>query len=273
MDEALKDIANLQIGQELGRLAEELQRAIQIGTNAAAARGNLNPAFRIDIEVEYASKFASVISDTWIELFEGKYDGKLTREQVDFVKKEIATVLDARKSNSANFPGFPQSASGAFQGEIARRLESVKASACTAVEVRFRKQEAGVSTRKPHPPGTHIAIGNAANVNFGQQTGQIVSTLNLLSAQSDESKQLSEAIKTLSAVVTRSQELSEESRKQALDVISELANQALVNSQDRQPSVIKALFLGLGAILGTSADAMTVWTTSTPLFKAFFGFN
>jgi hypothetical protein len=272
MNQQLKTIADLEFAQEMERLRGVYEQTRRAAINQAAARGSISPAATMNIDVEHIDAVVRAYATIWLNLLEEKNSGVLTRQHVDFINEGIKSVAAARKSSMLNHPpGLPHNSVVAIAGEISRRTDSIVASACRNLEIRLRRQEAGLRKDPQEKQPIHISITNAANVNLGTQVGTINAALNTVAEQGPSHREFAQAIKQVSDLIAQSPAIQEMDKQQALQVISELINQAGLKPEDRSTGAVKALVSGFVSMIGTAADVTTLWIAYAPLIRTFFG--
>lgn len=271
MDQKLREIASLEFGRETERLGAEYAQRRGSTVNQSAARGFYSPAVILNIDLEHMEAVVRAYARIWLSLLEEKRSGVLTRQHVDFIVEETKSVAAARKSSLLSQPSHPQHTFAGMDGEIARRTDSMVASIRRDLEIRLRRQEAGLRKDPQENPSVHISITNAANVNLGTQVGTINAALNTVAEQSPSHREFAQAIKQVSDLIAQTQAIQESEKQQALQVISELVNQAGLKPEDRSTGTIKALVSGLLSMVGTAADVTTLWIAYSPTIRAFFG--
>jgi hypothetical protein len=271
MDQQLKTIADLEFAQEMERLRGVYEQTRRAAINQAAARGSISPAVTMNIDMEHIDGVVRAYATIWLNLLEEKNSGVLTRQHVDFIGEGIKGIAAARKSSILNHrPGLPHNSVAAIAGEISRRTDSIVASACRDLEIRLRRQEAGLRKDHKENHAVHISITNAANVNLGTQVGTITAALNTVAEQGPSHREFAQAIKQVSDLIAQSSAISDPDKQQALQVISELVNQAGLKPEDRSTGTVKALVTGFASMIGTAADVTTLWLAYSHLIRTFF---
>lgn len=88
-DEQLRRIASLQFGVAKDRLDTEKAEKFRTLT---LPRGVSHVPRRREIELEHAEKLCAELANIWVNLFEETNKGVLTRQNVDFIKREVGLV-------------------------------------------------------------------------------------------------------------------------------------------------------------------------------------
>lgn len=267
MNNDLQTIASLEFGKAMGCLAKEKETRLRTAL-AGLARGGPQIAARRDIELEYAEKSCTVLAEIWVNLLEGTNGGILTRQHVEFIKGQVRDAASARRSSLMNGPPMvPNQA--AVAGHVARQMEIITANVCRDLELRLRRQEAGLPKGEQMKEGINLTVHNAANINLGSQVGTINAALNVISQQGQN--EVAAAIRELSEAVMRSTAIKDHQKQEALQVIADIAKQAEVKPEERSSGTVKALIAGFPVIIGLAADVTTLWDKYTPIIRAFFG--
>jgi hypothetical protein len=271
VDQKLKEIASLEFGREIERLNAEYAQKRSSTLSQSAARGFRSPAVLMNIDLEHMDAVVRAYARIWLNLLEEKHSGVLTRQHVDFIVEQIKSVAASRKSGILSRPSHPPINFAGMAGEIARRSDSIVASVRRDLEIRLRRQEAGLRKDPQENPNVHISITNAANVNLGTQVGTINAALNTVADQSPLHREFAQAIKQISGLIAHSPAIQETDKQQALQVISELVNQAGLKPEERSTGTVKALVTGFASMIGTAADVTTLWLAYSHLIRTFFG--
>jgi hypothetical protein len=222
MNNDLNTIASLEFGKTVGRLAKEKEARLRTALTGLS-RGGPQVAMRRDIELEYAEKSCTALAEIWVNLLEGSNGGILTRQHVEFIKGQVQGAASARRGSLMNGPPMAPN-QAAVAGHVARQMEIITANVCRDLELRLRRQEAGLPKGEPMKNGVNLTVHNAANINLGSQIGTINAAANLISRQGQD--EVAVAIRELSDAVMRSSAIKDDGKKEALQVIADLAKQA-----------------------------------------------
>jgi hypothetical protein len=265
----LKKIATLEFGKEVERLSIEKEQKLREGRSIYRPTG-LAVRSVLDVELEYSEAICRAYAKIWLDLLEEKHNGVLTRQHVEFIGEEIRSSAASRKSGLLNGPSGQQFHSSG--GHIARRMDAIVASICRDLEIRISRQEAGLS-KEPQSKDdrVNVTIHSAANVNLGSQVGTINATLNAVADQSDAHRELAAAIRELTNAILQSQNINNDDKQAAFQVISTLAKEAQVKPEERSTGTLKALIAGFPSIIGQAADITTLWMVYVPMIRTFFG--
>jgi hypothetical protein len=265
MNQDLQNIAALELGKLVERVSAEHQSKLAAARNAPGgglrviAVGNAQLALTKAIVEEY--------TQILIKMLEEHNGGKLTREHVDYISGQAKSIATSRKATVMNSRDISSVSAGPFT----RGLSGIVASIGRDLEIRLRRQDAGLrkdSIVKDHP--MNVTIHHAANVNLGTQVGTINAALTAVSQQGLAHEELAAAIRELSDAVARTKDLSETNKQEALEVISTLISQAQAKPEERSKGTIKALMTGFLPIVGLAADVTTLWEKFSPSIRAFF---
>lgn len=114
----------------------------------------------------------------------------------------------------------------------------------------------------------NISGGNFANLNLGEQAGTINATVNVIETQGGAD--LATAFRTLIDGILSDTELSEAQKKEALETVGTIADQARLPAEQRRPGVFKAAIAYLPTILSTTAASIKIWEAVHPVIAGFF---
>jgi hypothetical protein len=264
----LKKIATMEFAKEVERLAIEKEQKLRDARSKNRPTG-LAVRSVLDVELEYSEAICRAYAKIWLNLLEEKYDGILTRQHVEFISEEIRSRAAARKSGLLNGPSGQQFHSSG--DHIARRMDVIVASIRRDLEIRISRQEAGLSKEPQSKDRVNVTIHNAANVNLGSQVGTINATLNAVADQSQAHRELAAAIRELTNAILQSQNINNDDKQAAFQVISTLVKEAQVKPEERSTGTLKALIAGFPSIIGPAADITTLWMVYVPMIRSFFG--
>jgi hypothetical protein len=267
MYEDLEAIARLEYGKAVERLSRQaLEKLQRIQT---MPRGGQAEYARLNVEIEQCEESCRTYAQIWQDLLEARNGGHLTRENVNFIIEKVQHLVAARKSNLMGRPNPSRLPSSS--NEITTRMDGVAASLRRDLEIRIRKQMAFPKKDvMPTPPNINVTIHNAANVNLGTQMGTINATLNAISDQSQAHSEVAAALRQLSEAVLSNSQIQSPQKKEALEVITDIAKQAEAKPEARSIGPLKAMIAGLPTIIGLAADLTALWEKFAPTIKHFF---
>jgi hypothetical protein len=265
MNQELRNIATLELAKLVEGLSAEHQPKILAAQRApgGGVRAVAIGKAQLDLTRDIAEEYAKVL----LNLLEEHNGGELTREHVNYISEQVRSVTATRKGTVLSSRQINSVGAGPF----ARGLDRVVSSIGRDLELRLRRQNAGVRKEpivKDQPMS--VTIHHAANVNLGSQVGTINAALTVVSQQGSEQEGLAAAIRELSDAVVQSKTLSETNKEEALEVISTLISQAQAKPEERSKGTIKALIAGFLPAIGLAADVTTLWEKCSPVIRAFF---
>ena len=118
---------------------------------------------------------------------------------------------------------------------------------------------------------TITAIGD--HIQIGHQVAATQSTVNILAAGDAEEKRIGTALQTLVESVLSDSVFTDTQRKEALEALKLIGEQAKLPSGERQPSsIIKAVWASIPSILSTASSTIAAWNNFAPQVGALFGF-
>lgn len=267
MNNDLNTIASLEFGKAMDRLAKEKSSRLRTAL-AGMSQGGPRVAVTRDIELEYAEKSCTALAEIWVNLLEGTNGGMLTRQHVEFIKGQVQGAAGARKGALIQGPPM-QPNQQAIAGHVARQMEIVAANVYRDLELRLRRQQAGLPKGEPMKEGINLTVHNAGNINLGSQVGTINAAVNMISQQGQN--EVAAAIRELGEAVVRSSAMQDRQKQEALQVIADIAKQAEAKPEARSTGTVKALIAGLPALIGLAADVTTLWDKYAPIIRAYFG--
>lgn len=119
----------------------------------------------------------------------------------------------------------------------------------------------------------NIINSNVANLNLGEQLGHIEAVAQTIGAdQTEHNQKFAEALRTLTDAIKNQKQLTESDKKEAAQVLSEIADQAKAEPQTRSSGRIKALLAGFPTMIAAAADLTELWHAWSPAIRAYFGF-
>jgi hypothetical protein len=264
----LETIARLEYAKVMERISQDAHQKLQNLPTTMPRGGQLEHA-KLTIRLDQAEQGCREYARIWESLLEQKNGGRLIRQDAEFIVSKILDIAQSRKASVFGGPDSPRLASAVE--EAGRRMDGVVASIRRDLEIKVRKQEAfPVATpNTSDKTQINISIQNAANVNLGSQIGTINAALSVVSQQSN-SQDVVVALKEMSEAILKNQQIQEDHKQEALQVIGEIAKQAETKPDSRNLGILKALVTGLHAIVGASNDLNTLWDKCIPAIKHFF---
>ncbi len=119
------------------------------------------------------------------------------------------------------------------------------------------------------PPMTFY--GQIGSITFGDQFGDIQNTLTNLSTKGPDGQQIAEALKQLTQKVIDSPEMAPARKKEAVEVISSIAQQADAEPGKRSKAVVRVLLESFPKLLETAKDAAEIWDKWGGPIRMYFG--
>jgi hypothetical protein len=281
MHEDLQPLANLRIGKTIDQAAEESIKQLRELNNRLAANGNLLTGHaevaRFNIRAGAVEKVSRTIANTWVELLVKK-QCRLTRDDLTFIMQQVEghTLSQAKNLSAAmaSGPGRTLLPGNYWMEQADTKMHKVAGDIRRDLEISFREQEAFPPPKEALAPMTappiqlHIQNSNISNLNLGTQVGTINAALQLLSTEDKDHQALAKAIKELTEAVVADRHLDDGQKREAVEALSELANEA--QRPGRIRATAKALVSWLPQVIGLSADLLTLWDKSGPIVRGFF---
>ena len=108
--------------------------------------------------------------------------------------------------------------------------------------------------------------------NVGPQLGTITGTVHVLAEKQDrESQDLASALKHLTEAIHSSPDLTDEQKKDNLDLLAALADSSQEPPEKRSKGVVKTMVAGLGTALSAAKALTEAWQAWGPAVRAYFG--
>lgn len=114
----------------------------------------------------------------------------------------------------------------------------------------------------------NIQSNTITSLNLGTVLGDMVTSIGSLEHSGHE--QLAQAITRLTEAIARDESLGPE-RREMIESLSTIAEQATVPAEKRKLGVVKTLLNGLGASLRLGADTAKIWDVVGPQISGYFG--
>src|ERR1035437_1350768 len=119
-------------------------------------------------------------------------------------------------------------------------------------------------------PNVNIYGGNFANLNLGEQIGTINATVNVIASQGTQGAELAAALRSLTESIGADPKLTDTLKKEALEAVETIADQANLPTEQRRPGVFKAALSYLPTVLSATVASIKIWETVHPVLTAFF---
>lgn len=118
----------------------------------------------------------------------------------------------------------------------------------------------------------NITNSNVANINLGEQIGHIESLVQAIAAKNtNEDQKFAQAVRTLTEAIKNEPQLSDSDKKEAAQVLAEIAEQAQAQPEKRSSGKIKALLGGFPMMIAAAANITKLWEAWGPAIKGYFG--
>lgn len=117
----------------------------------------------------------------------------------------------------------------------------------------------------------HIVIkiqdSNIASLNLGSVIGNISASINTVAK---EDKAIAEAIKELVESVSKAGELERTPKREVVEALEQIAQQASLPKAERRQGVVKPLMAHISSTLSGVANLATIWDKFGPAIASFF---
>ncbi len=119
----------------------------------------------------------------------------------------------------------------------------------------------------------NITNSNVANLNLGEQIGQIESVVQAIAAKNtNEDQKFAEAVRSLTEAIKKDTQLGDPEKKEAAQVLTEIAEQAQAPPEQRSSGKLKALLAGFPTMISVAANLVELWGSFGPVIRGYFGF-
>ena len=117
----------------------------------------------------------------------------------------------------------------------------------------------------------HISVSrNVGNLNVGQQIGDVNAAVNFLGADpSTEAPGMADALKTVTEAVHSAPDLGDVEKKEAIDLLAEIAKAVQAPPEQRSTRVLTSLVGGLAPALSGANALSDLWTKYEPAVRAY----
>jgi hypothetical protein len=161
MYEDLEPIANLKFGEVVERVSREngakLSAAIaDLGRRGLHQSGMMTQA-RLTSALEHSEQVCRGLYEIWLQLILQRNQGRISREDVDFIMERVNACARARTGNIAQVLVTPQNPAPEWVLQRAQtKMQSVASGIDRELEIKLREQEAfpkpAVNAPDPKPP-------------------------------------------------------------------------------------------------------------------------
>jgi hypothetical protein len=195
-----------------------------------------------------------------------------SKKELDALRERIYEFIDHQ---SSGIPGWMlkelalEGRSAKLPGEMPARIKS---EVHLELELLRRRVSLGLIPEEQKEPRTvtvNVMNSNVASVNLGHVIGDI--NANVVHLETSGHEEVATAIKELSAAVIGAKEVGEEEKRQLLEYLGELSDQARLPPEERRVSVVRVVLTTLKEVLGRASELTAIWGTFGPLIRAFFG--
>jgi len=147
MYEDLEPIVNLKFGEVVERVAREngakLSAAIADLGRRGLSESGIMISTRVNSAVEHSERVCRGLYEIWLELILQRNQGRISREDVDFIMERVNAGTQARTGNIAQVLATPQGQAPGWSLQQAQtKMQSVASGINRELEIRLREQEA-----------------------------------------------------------------------------------------------------------------------------------
>lgn len=122
--------------------------------------------------------------------------------------------------------------------------------------------------------GDNVNINNyvTTHIEMEQVEDSVVISGNVSQLFKQECIDIASILNMLNEELTTTNQLSSDERKEALDILREVSEQAVASPEERvKKGVLKGALVGLAAAIATSADLTELWNFVYPVLRSHFG--
>ena len=109
-----------------------------------------------------------------------------------------------------------------------------------------------------------------ANANFGSQIGTITASLSAVASRGKEGQEFATALKTITEGVVNSDELDEQQKKNILQALELVGQEAAAPPEKRKRGVLEPVLESLPKLLSSASALVNLWHTFGPHITGFF---
>jgi hypothetical protein len=147
MYEDLEPIVNLKYGEVVERVSREngpkLSAAIADLGRRGLSESGMMISTRLNSALEHSEQVCRGLYGIWLELILQRNQGRISREDVDFIMERVNACARARTGNIAQVLNTPQGpAPGWALQQVQRKMLSVASGIDRELEIKLREQEA-----------------------------------------------------------------------------------------------------------------------------------
>jgi hypothetical protein len=117
----------------------------------------------------------------------------------------------------------------------------------------------------------HIQNSNVANLNLGSQVGTITANLQAISQGGDKQREFAQALEQLTNAVISESVLKEDERREVVDAIAAITEEAAKNPEARSKITLKALVTWLPTAISSANGLLTLWDKVGPVIRGYLG--
>ncbi len=131
-------------------------------------------------------------------------------------------------------------------------------------------RQAAMMRRMEGSSGIHLKISDSqiGTLNLGSIVGDVESNLTILG---DEAQEIRTGLTRLTEAVLNDEQLQEEAKRELIESISVLAEEANKQSDQRRRVVVQTLMQTIAAVASTASGVSVIWSEIEPLLRSFFG--
>jgi hypothetical protein len=279
----LKEIVVREYLKKKYHIDKEIDETRQQAIEEANSRGMLHSSFMgekiAQLEIERTKKLCFFYFKEFIENFR-RLGEKWNKEFSDLVKNETFEIIEREQRQSGEtiqtqVEKFLKASDAPpyinmFRGEIDQLKREVEYD----LEIKALETDIGLHDQEILPSqviNLNINESLIASLNLGTIVGNIDN--NIGSIEKAGYADIATAIKELTEALVNAKDISETDKKEFMEQIEVLSDQANHTKSERKIGVIKAIWDKIEHSIGISANLLTIWQTVREPIMKFFGIN
>jgi hypothetical protein len=251
MYEDLQTIVQLQFGKAMQDVSQqtlanvrEAEAQFVASTRGSRIISGQHEAQLGRIRIAGVEQLARSLFQMWVDIIKER-NGHIARQDIEFILGRMGMLIHAQYVNLTKaFAQRPSAVVPLLTQEAEMRIHAVLADARRELEIMVRRHEVlpkKAAEEKATVVNLNIQNSNIANLNLGSQVGTINATLEAISRGDGSQHDFAQALKELTEAVVSQQDLSDDQKREVIQALSTVAEEAPKRPEERSAGTLKAI--------------------------------
>jgi hypothetical protein len=276
--EDLQPIVQLQFGKEMEIVSQQTQANVReaeaqylAATKGARIISGQHEASLGRMRIAGVEQLARSLFQIWIDIIKDR-NGHIGRQDIEFVLGQMGAFAHAQYANLTRvFAQRPSAVVPLLTQEAENRIKAALAEARRDLEIMVLRNEALPKKPVAEKEAVIIQNSNIGNLNLGSQVGMISTVLESISSGGGSQQEFAQALKELTEAVVSQQALSDTQKREVVQALSTVAEEAPKKPEERSTGTLKAIMAYIPTAISSASQLTTLWEKLGPTIKGYLG--